>query len=174
MNHSSYLFICIYIYQRKKITASQLIDEHSFLISKINTSFVLSRILKKSDYIVYHLPFFFPLPFLLLLVVAVTESTPSWRRLPSLNINGLASSPSPSSSSVAMRMQEQRFKDAKNAMVTPLMNDIATQLSFPPQPLEEEEEDDRRLKKPLQVVVVAAIWRFSIPIWLYKANITKG
>jgi len=63
-------------------------------------------------------------------------------------------------------MQEQRFKEAKKAVVTPLMNHMATPSNFP-QPeeacvdetLDSTELGDRRLKKPLQVEeeVVAAI-----------------
>lgn len=66
-------------------------------------------------------------------------------------------------------MQEQRFKDAKKAIVTPLMNHMATPSSFPQPWLDEEESrslddsagfDDRRLKKPVQLEeeeVVAAM-----------------
>lgn len=75
-----------------------------------------------------------------------------------------------------MRMQEQRFKEAKKAIVTPLMNHMATPSSFPqPPPAEEVRtlllgstggfDDDRRLKKPLQLLeeeVVAAIEMESI------------
>ena len=57
-----------------------------------------------------------------------------------------------------MRMQEQRFKEAKKAVVTPLMNHMATPSNFPQaeeEPwveetlLESTEFGDRRLKKPL-------------------------
>ena len=70
-----------------------------------------------------------------------------------------------------MRMQEQRFKEAKKAVVTPLMNHIATPSNLPQaeeeawveETLDSSEFGDRRLKKlpppqlELEEVVVAAM-----------------
>ena len=69
-----------------------------------------------------------PFPVLLLLVVPLP---PSCLKFPSLRINGKSLPSSPSSSVVAIRMQEHRSKDAKKAVVTPLMNHIATPSSLP-------------------------------------------
>lgn len=67
-------------------------------------------------------------------------------------------------------MQEQRFKEAKKAVVTPLMNHMATPSNFPQaeeEPwveetlLESTEFGDRRLKKPLWFLCLSQYIFFS-------------
>ena len=83
-------------------------------------------------------------------------------------------------------MQEQRFKDAKKAIVTPLMIHMANPSSLP-QPeepwLEDEVSrttldssgfDDRRLKKPLQLEEVVAAMEFAMPASTFTQEEKKG
>lgn len=131
-----------------------------------------------------------PFPVLLLLVVPLP---PSCLKFPSLRINGKSLPSSPSSSFVAIRMQEHRSKDAKKAVVTPLMNHIATpsSLPHPGEPWLDEDDEvrglgstvlDWKLKQVEQLVevVVAAMsfkrlascsWGRKRMLWGFKLNL---